>query len=98
MKNIFVVQPSEVEIARRMEKRLVMLPEESGILFVGVEVHPSPDGVPNPTFKIFIGCRRDFEASLMVAIAKQYLRDEVADESQLVVEARRGVDKSEFTS
>lgn len=98
MKNIFIVQPTEAEIARKMEKKLLSLPDASGILFVGVEVQEAPPDFPGPLFRIFIGCRRERDASLMHSIVHRYLRDEVIDERQLVIEARRGHDKSTIFS
>lgn len=93
MKTIFFVQPSEAETARNMEKKLLGLPASSGILFVGVEVRPGPDG-KKPIYIVFVGCKRERELSLMDAIVKRYLADEFVAESQLIVEARRGFDKS----
>ena len=99
MKPVFIVNPSEAEKARLMEKKLLSLPDEAGILFVGVTVMPDPLEVRRrPLFRIVIGCTRDRETQLMKAVAMEFLRPFVEDDRQLVIEAHRGVDKYSFTS
>ncbi len=91
MKNVFFVKPDQFELALAMEKRLLSLPEESGILFVGVSVLPDPDEQrTQPVFRVVIGCSRSVEPDLMHAAAKTFLRDLVEDERQILVEAYRG--------
>jgi hypothetical protein len=95
MKPIFIVSETEADRARAMERKLLSLHKDSGILFVGVEVVPDPlETQRRPLYKVFIGCTREREASLMHSIAKQYLRDFVEDPQQLIIEAHRGVDRS----
>lgn len=95
MKAVFIVEPTELELARKMEQKLLSLPADSGILFVGVEVVADPLEIRRrPLYRIFIGCSRERDASLMHSIAKQYLRDFVEDQQQLVIEAHRGHDRT----
>lgn len=94
MKTIFLVEHDEAELARAMEQRLLSLPEAAGILFVGVEVVQDPlEDSRTALFKVFVGCSRDREPNLMDAVVRRYLRD-LIHEKQLVVEARRGIERS----
>lgn len=95
MKNVFFVKPDQFETARNMERRLLTLPEESGILFVGVSVLPDPDEKrTQPVYRVVIGCTREREPDLMVAAAKHFLREFVDDERQLLVEGYRGIGRT----
>lgn len=95
MKRIFIVEPTEAELARKMEKKLLDLPTDSGILFVGISVMPDPlEQRRRPLYRVVIGCTKDREPSVMSLVAKQMLKDFVEDERQLIVESHRGVDKS----
>lgn len=95
MKDIFFVQPEQAETARLMEKKLIELPEDSGVLFVSVTVLPDPFSQRNlPIYKVVIGCSRERENDLMHALAKRYLRDLVTDELQILVESYRGVSRN----
>lgn len=97
MKDIFFVKPDQFEIALTMEKRLLELPEESGMLFVGVTVLPDPDERrTQPLYRVVIGCSRNVEPDLMHAAAKTFLRDLVEDERQILVEAYRGTSRNSF--
>ncbi len=99
MKPVFIVQPSEAEKARMMEKKLLSLPDEAGILFVGITVMPDPLEVRRrPLYRVVIGCHRDRETQLMHAVATQFLRPFVEDDRQLLIEAHRGIDKSCLSS
>lgn len=92
MKNVFFVKPDQFETAVAMEKRLMALPPESGVLFVGVSVLPDPDEKrTEPLYRVVIGCSRGVEPDLMHAAAKTFLRDFVEDDRQILVEAYRGI-------
>lgn len=95
MRPIFVVEQSEADTARKMEQKLISLPESAGILFVGVTVMPDPlEKRRRPLYRVVIGCTKERESSLMHVIAQQYLREFVEDVRQLVVEAHRGIDRT----
>ncbi len=90
MKTIFLVEPSEAELARKMERILLDLPESAGVLFVGVEVSQHPDlNGGRALFKVFVGCTRERDPKLMDAVVRLYLHDLVED-GQLQIEAHRG--------
>lgn len=94
MRLIFLVQASEAERARRMEQKLLALNKNAGVLFVGVEVVQDPfEKNRSPFYKVFIGCDRERDTSLVEAIAKKFLADEVK-ETQLSVVAHRGFARS----
>lgn len=95
MKNVFLVLPGEAEKAREMERKLLSLPASSGILFVGVEVREGISETKKSLYHVFVGCSREREASLIKSIAKNYLRG-MADDDQIIVEARRGFDRSKI--
>lgn len=101
MKTIFLVQQDEADRARRIERLLFSLSEESGILFVGVSVIPdplSPSTVRKVLYRTVIGCSRARDPKLIELVVKTYLRDEVDNESQLVIEVHRGVDRTSVES
>lgn len=96
MRNIFIVQPDEVETARKMENILISLPENSGILFAGVSIiqaQAENSGERKIYYNVVIGCERARDPDIMKLLAKTYLSSEVLDESQLIIEAFRGVDR-----
>lgn len=98
MKTVFFVRPDEAEVARRMEKILLSLPKESGILFVGVSVISDPLSVPRKViYQVAVGCDRARDASLIDALVRTFLRPEVSDDSQLSIQAFRGVDRSSIS-
>lgn len=95
MKTVFLVQSDEAEIARHMEKTLLSLPEDSGILFVSVSVVPDPLSEPRKVlYRVVIGCTRFRDSELIGLVARTYLRQEVKDESQLTIEVYRGIGRS----
>lgn len=95
MKTVFLVQPDEAETARRMEKILLSLPEDGGVLFASVSVIPDPlSKEPRKAlYRVVIGCTRSRASDLISLIALTYLRQEVKDESQLTIEVHRGIDR-----
>lgn len=97
MKTIFLVQPGEAELARTMERKLLALPRGSGVLFVGVSVDPArPEEEIPATYRIWIGCDRMFEESLMGPLVQVTLREEIARGVQISVEAHRGLDRQAY--
>lgn len=98
MRTIFVVKPEEADKARRMEKTLLNLPTETGILFVSASVisHPDTAQTPDrrPLYKIVVGCTRARDVQLISHIVRTYLQDEIESDSQLIIEVHRGVDKT----
>ncbi len=98
MKNVFFVTQDQFDIARAMEKKLLDLPEDSGILFVGISVQENQDKRRDTVqYKIVIGCSRARDPDLMDALARQYLKEFVKDDQQLVVHAFRGVGRISAT-
>lgn len=95
MKVIFLVQPDEADTARRMERTLLSLPEEAGILFAGVSVIPDPlsSGARRVLYRVVVGCSRSRDLELVSLMARTYLRQEIKDESELTVEVHRGLDR-----
>ncbi len=93
MRTLFLVKASEADLARDIERRLLALPKESGILFVGVKVIPETD-TENPIYDIFIGCDRGLEEGLMDVVVRSVLRPEIEAGVQVRVFARRGVSRS----
>lgn len=95
MKTVFLVSQPEAETARRMEKRLMLLPEDSGILFVSVTVKQDPLATePREVFyRVIVGCNRARDPDLIELVARTYLRKEVRNDSQLTIEVYRGLDR-----
>ncbi len=99
MKSVFFVQPDEAEIARRLEKILMTLPEECGVLFAGISVIADPLSLPRRVlYQVVVGCDRSRDTALIDLLVHTYLRQEVTDESQLVIRSYRGVDRCSFDS
>ena len=89
MKNVFFVEPDELEKALRIEQRLLALPEESGVVFVGVEVEPKNDIRTYPLYKVCVGCKRGMDLRVMKPLVQHTLIHEL-DPLHLHVEAKYG--------
>lgn len=99
MKSIFFVQPNEADIARRMEKILLGLPEESGVLFAGVTVVSDTKSRSRKVlYQVTVGCDRSRDTELIDLLVRKYLRQEVADDAQLVIRSYRGIDRNSVSS
>lgn len=99
MKTIFFVRPDEATVARRMEKVLLSLPAESGVLFAGVSVVSDPLSIPRKViYQVVVGCDRSRDTSLINALVKTFLQKEIPEDSQLSVQSYRGIDRSCLTS
>lgn len=72
MKTIFLISQKESDIARAMEEKLLALPSSSGILFVGVSISLTAD---QPTYRVWVGCHRDYEEALMDPLVRVTLRE-----------------------
>lgn len=99
MTHVFVVSPEEAELARKIEKKLIALPEAAGILFVSTTVLEDPStSAQEPSFRgvlyrVVVGCQRARDPSLINMVVRKYLLGEVPDH-QLIVESHRGIDKA----
>jgi len=73
-----------------MEQKLLALPRSSGILFVGVKVHP---GLPPQAsvYQIWVGCSRDHVEETIEKLVEVVLQEEILHGAVVRVEARRGV-------
>lgn len=97
MKIIRYVTEDEHQIARDIEKKLIDLPEGSGILFVGVSVTPGSLTLPS-IFNIWIGCSRQMDEKMMTALVDVVLREEIAQGLCVKVQAHRGLSRFETPS
>lgn len=93
MKTVFLVQPDEAEMARQMEKTLLALPEDSGILFVSVSIIPDPLAKEGrkALYRVVVGCSRSRATELISTVTRAYLRQIGVPDSQLTIEVHRGV-------
>lgn len=96
MKTLFLVKQEEGDMARHMETKLLNLPLDSGVLFAGVSVVPS-DGTHPTIFRVWVGCHRDFDESLMGLVVCHALREEIQQGVQVKVEAHRGLSRRALT-
>lgn len=99
MRTVFLVQQDEADTARRMEKVLLSLPEDSGILFVSVSVIQDPLNTPGSrktVYQVVVGCDRVRDVGLIELIVRTYLKQEVKDDTQLVIDVHRGIDRHSF--
>jgi hypothetical protein len=91
MRTIFVVSPEEADMARRIEKTLMALPIESGILFAGVRV--PCQGL----YELRVGCARNLDVDTACRLVLQVLEaDQVLKLvlGQIDIKAYRGVVRS----
>ena len=95
MKNVFFVKPQQAELARQLEQRLIGLSQESGIIFVGVQVQDGKE-ILGPTYAIFIGCNRSMEVSAIEELTKLVLKDGIFDDVRdtCSIYVFRGIDRS----
>lgn len=92
------VKKKHFDIARTMEEKLMDLPADSGILFVGVSVSPTVKA-DDPIYRIWVGCDRSMSEDTIRQAVFMTLHEEIsrgADVKQ--VDVHRGiirVDKAE---
>lgn len=90
MQEVPFVKKEEAAFAREMERRLLEVREDAGILFVGVSVRPTKSS-EDPVYHVWIGCKRDMREDLMGPVVDLLFRDEIAAGVQIEVEAHRGL-------
>lgn len=88
MKQVFVLDEKDVQLANRLKEKLLASPKDSGILFVGVRAIPASLLSPLPVFEIAIGCSKYPHA--LIDYAKYILKEDVEKEEQLHVVAFEG--------
>ena len=109
METIFVVSEDEFIRARKMEEKLLALPKDAGILFVGVSVKedkkksPAYYDLKTETFEraviyhVYLGVHRDLTEELYTHLVATILATEIAEGNLNVhVEAHRGVARRSF--
>lgn len=89
MEEIPFVKPEEAELAREMERRLLEIRDDAGVLFVGVSVRPTVAGEA-PIFFIWLGCKRSTSEDMMGPLVDHLFREEILKGVQIKVEAHRG--------
>lgn len=96
MRPVFLVKQEEADLARQIESRLLGLPLNSGILFVGVSVVPAVDEkkVPSVVYRIWVGCHRDFDEGLIKMVVRHALLEELEKGLCIEVEVHRGIGRA----
>jgi len=84
------VKKEHAGVARAIEQKLLALPPDSGILFVGVDVAPTVvDQIP--TYRLLIGTDRDSGVDQAVThLATLTLSEELLAGADIQIEVRRG--------
>jgi hypothetical protein len=77
-------------LARHMEAKLLDLPPEAGIIFVGVQAEPCQNGY-SQEFIVILGVSRVFDTATGKVLAEHILRNEIAEGARITVFAYRGV-------
>lgn len=77
-------------LARQMETKLLDLPPEAGIIFVGVQAEPTETGY-SQKFVVILGVSRLFDTATGKILAEHILRNEIAEGARITVFAYRGV-------
>jgi len=91
MAKIPFVSKEHAELARSLEKKLLGLPNGSGILFAAVRPEPTPMG-DDPAYDIWMGCSRDMDEDLIAKAVYLVLSAELAGGVYIRnVEVHRGV-------
>jgi hypothetical protein len=90
MKVIPLVKDEEAALARKMERRILMLPEESGILFASVTVLPAVEAEP-PVYDVLVGGKPEFDEGVLVMTAEMALALEISGGARVRVQSRRGL-------
>lgn len=99
MRPVFFVKDEEADLARVIEKRLLNLPLESGVLFVGVSVDPEEYDVGTKkrtpaVYRIWVGCHRNFDTRTIDALVKHVLKEEIDSGLRVEIQAHRGLGRS----
>jgi hypothetical protein len=92
MKVVVLVTEEEADLARSMEKRLLALPESSGVLFAGVSIRPATDYMPSH-YSVWVGCHRDFSEGIVEPLVRATLSEEIRRGVAITVEAHRGISR-----
>lgn len=82
------VKQEQAELARKIERKLLALSPDAGILFVGVSVDPTVE--EEPIYRAWIGCSRKIREDLVPKIIDVTLREELESGVKIKVEAHRG--------
>lgn len=91
METIPFVRPEEAELARAIERKLLGLSSEAGIVFVGVDVSPSVAG-QDPIYRVLVGLNRKFKLEGAVTqLATMTLSQELLTGADIQIEVRRGL-------
>lgn len=91
MKNIFIVNPEQRDLARYFELVMLKLPKEGGILFAGASIIEERDGW---SLSAVIGCSRSIEISAAEALIWQTIAKDVTlnpIKKHIKIQAYRGV-------
>ena len=89
MKNVPYVTNDQILIAQDMERALMEVREDAGILFAGVRVVPG-EGF----YKVVIGCSKRFEERTIELAATQILSDFKKMGVKFDIKAHRGIKRS----
>lgn len=91
MTKIPFVRKEHAELARALEKKLLSLPDGSGILFAAVRPEPTPLG-DDPAYDIWVGCSRDMDEDLISKAVYLVLSTELSEGVYIRnVEVHRGI-------
>lgn len=83
------VGEEEAAQARKFERKLQQLPKDAGLLFIGVQAVPAPNG-KSGVFEVRLGLRRRGEVD-GAALVKFVFREELASGVRFQVSTYRGV-------
>ena len=89
-KSIPLVTSEEFDLARALEKKLLAVPKDAGILFVSVLVRPASDH-ENTIFLVFVGCSRERREDTIKELVKLTFREETARGVLIEPTVRRGL-------
>lgn len=90
METIPFVKREHGDLARAIEQKLLAVPKDAGILFVGVEVTPT-EVTDDPVYKVLVGVDRDSKTDEAVGyLVTLTLSNELLQGANIKTEVRRG--------
>lgn len=89
MELVHFVKDEEAQLAKKMEEKLLKLPKESGVLFVGVGVEAGTERSPT-IYRVWVGCDRRVDPRTVVALVDVTLYEEIKEGRVVRTEARMG--------
>ena len=84
------VKPEQAAIAREMERRIIGIRQDAGVIFVGVSDRPTTAG-EEPIYYVWLGCERNRDEETCRLMVLKLFDKEVIEGRRIQVESHRGI-------